>query len=62
VLDHTTTGRVEQWRVRASAGREATPQLFTLRFDWADGRWTVHREPRDAAASPEDAVRAEVPA
>ena len=41
VLDHTTKGRVEEWRVWASAGRDATPRVFVLRFDWSTGRWTV---------------------
>jgi hypothetical protein len=47
VLGHTTTGRVEEWRVRASAGRDAAPRVFLLRFDWADGRWTVSPESAD---------------
>jgi hypothetical protein len=50
VLAHTTTGRVEEWRVRASAGREDTPRVFLLRFDWSEGRWTVGPEPADPQA------------
>jgi hypothetical protein len=41
VLGHSTTGRVEEWRVLAAAGQHAAPQVFVLRFDWASGRWTV---------------------
>jgi hypothetical protein len=47
VLAHTTTGHIEEWRVRASAGREAAPRVFLLRFDWSEGRWTVFPEPAD---------------
>ncbi|HEV7825786.1 MAG TPA: hypothetical protein VGP02_12855 [Mycobacteriales bacterium] len=62
VLGHTARERVEEWRVRASAGRDATSRVFVLRFDWSDGRWSVYSEPLDAAGSPEAAVRVEVPA
>jgi hypothetical protein len=50
VLAHTTTDRVEEWRVRASAGRDAAPGVFLLRFDWSDGRWTVFPESADPPA------------
>jgi hypothetical protein len=58
VLAHTTRDRVEEWRVRAAAGRDAAPRVFVLRFDWSDGRWTVLPEPAD---SPEPGSRAEAP-
>ncbi|HEY0486171.1 MAG TPA: hypothetical protein VGD72_07975 [Mycobacteriales bacterium] len=57
VLGHTTHGRVEEWRVRAAAGRDATPRVFVLRFDWSDGSWSV--EPTGTA---EGSARREVPA
>jgi hypothetical protein len=41
VLGHSTTGHIEEWQVWASAGRDATPRVFVLRFDWSEGRWTV---------------------
>jgi hypothetical protein len=59
VLAHTTTGRVEEWRVRASAGRDAASRVFVLRFDWSEGRWAVVAEPADP---PEPGSRRGVPA
>ena len=50
VLAHSTRDRVEEWRVRAAAGRNAAPRVFVLRFDWADGRWTVYPEAPSSSA------------
>jgi hypothetical protein len=59
VLAHTTTDRVEEWRVLASAGRDAAPVVFLLRFDWSEGRWTVFPESADPLGR---GPRTEVPA
>jgi hypothetical protein len=53
VLGHVTRGRVEEWRVRASAGRDSAPRVFVLRFDWSEGRWSVSPEPLGTEGSPE---------
>jgi hypothetical protein len=45
VLGHSTGDGMEEWRVWAAAGQDATPRAFRLRFDWSDGTWTIEPEP-----------------
>jgi hypothetical protein len=42
VLAHHRGLDVEEWRVRAAAGRSAPVEVFDLSFDWSAGCWTVH--------------------
>ena len=44
LLSHRPGGRVERWRVRAAAGRDAEPAVFTLDLDWSAGCWEISLE------------------